>query len=418
MEPSDIDEIASLGLRAREASRIVAQSSSALRRRALHEAATAIEDARVAILAANEQDIKVGRDAGLTPAQIDRLTLTPARTEAMAAGLRSVATLRDVVGQVVSGERLANGLEVERVRVPLGVIGIIYENRPNVTADAAGLCVMAGNAVLLRGSSQAIRSNIAIAEALRSGIERAGLPKDVVQLVRDVTREGATMFMQLNGVIDCLIPRGGPSLLASIRAHATVPTVLDGDGNCHVYVDEAADLSMAAAIVTNAKLQRPGVCNAMETLLVHADVSKEFISQLPSILPDTEIRGDQTTVSLIPDAHEATDEDYATEFLDRILAVKVVKNLDEAIQHIQRFSSGHSEAIVTEHLPTAQRFVREVDAAAVLVNASTRFVDGGELGLGAEIGISTQKLHARGPMGLEALTCVKYVIIGNGQVRG
>lgn len=413
-----MDEMRSLGLRAREASRVIAQSSSTLRRKALIEAAAAIENAASELLDANAQDIAAGRDADLTAAQLDRLTLTMARVEGMAEGLRSVARLEDVVGQVVSGERLANGLDVQRVRVPLGVIGIIYENRPNVTADAAGLCLMAGNAVLLRGSSQAIRSNLAIAEVLRHGIERAGLPGDAVQLVQDVSRDGAIRFMQLNGVIDCLIPRGGPSLLASIRAHATVPTVLDGDGNCHVYVDAEADLSMAAAIVTNAKLQRPGVCNAMETLLVHREVSKEFISNLPTILPDTEVRGDEITRSLVPGAREATEEDYATEFLDRIVAVKVVENLDEAISHIQRFSSGHSEAIVTEHLATAQRFVREVDAAAVLVNASTRFVDGGELGLGAEIGISTQKLHARGPMGLEALTCVKYVIIGNGQVRG
>ncbi len=303
------------------------------------------------------------------------------------------------------------------MRVPLGVIGIIYENRPNVTSDAAGLCLKSGNAVLLRGSSSAIESNTAIVSLLRAGSAKAGLPEDAVGLVEDTSRASAVAFMQLRGMIDCLIPRGGPSLIASVLEHATVPYVIDGDGNCHVYVDAAADLTMAEAIVVNAKTQRHGVCNAAESLLVHRDVADVFLPRVAEALAGVELVGDAATRAVLPSVEEATDEDYATEFLGPRLSIAVVGGVDEAIDRIARFGTGHSEAIVTRDLDTAARFTTEVDAAAVLVNASTRFVDGEELGLGAEIGISTQKLHARGPMGLRELTSIKYVVHGQGQVR-
>jgi glutamate-5-semialdehyde dehydrogenase len=321
------------------------------------------------------------------------------------------------VGEVVDGWVRPNGLRVQRVRVPLGVIGIIYENRPNVTSDAAGLCLKSGNAVLLRGSSSATSSNHAIAAVLREGVEKAGLPADAVGLVEDTSRDTAVAFMRLEGLIDCLIPRGGPTLLASVREHATVPYVVDGAGNCHVYVDRAADLSMAESIVVNAKTQRPGVCNSAETLLVHRAVADTFLPRVATALSGVTLVGDEGTRAVLPAIGAATDEDFATEYLDLMLSVAVVDDLDEAIAHIARFSSGHSEAIVTGDLAAANRFTAEVDAAAVLVNASTRFIDGEELGLGAEIGISTQKLHARGPMGLRELTSVKYVVTGTGQVR-
>jgi glutamate-5-semialdehyde dehydrogenase len=335
----------------------------------------------------------------------------------MAAGLRQVATLPDPVGEVVEGSVRPNGLRVTRVRVPLGVVGIIYENRPNVTSDAAGLCVKSGNAAFLRGSSAALRSNQAIAGFLREGFAKAGLPADAVVLVEDTSRESAREFMRLRGVIDCLVPRGGPSLIASVLEHATVPYIIDGDGNCHVYVDAAAHLETALAIVTNAKTQRPSVCNAAESLLVHRDVADSFLPRVRAALDGVELLGDERTTRILPGTERATEDDFATEFLDLKLSVAVVDSLDAAIDHIRRYGSGHSEAIVTDDLAAATRFTREVDAAAVLVNASTRFVDGGELGLGAEIGISTQKLHTRGPMGLRELTTAKYVIHGEGQVR-
>ncbi len=297
------------------------------------------------------------------------------------------------------------------------MVGIIYENRPNVTSDAAGLCLKSGNAVLLRGSSTAISSNIAIAAVLRQGLGKAGLPADAVGLVEDTSRESAVAFMQLDGLIDCLIPRGGPSLLASVRQHATVPCVIDGAGNCHVYVDRHADLSMAESIVVNAKTSRPGVCNSAESLLVHWEVAESFLPRLARAMPEVSLLGDAATRAVLTGIGAASEQDFATEFLGPTLSVAVVDDLDAALDHIARFSSGHSEAIVTGDLATANRFTAEVDAAAVLVNASTRFIDGEELGLGAEIGISTQKLHARGPMGLRDLTSVKYVVSGDGQVR-
>jgi glutamate-5-semialdehyde dehydrogenase len=399
------------------ASRQVARTSSAARNEALHRAAELLVERTGAVLAANAYDLGRAEQAAADATSLDRLRLDAGRVETMAAGLRNVAALPDPVGEVVDGWVRPNGLRVERVRVPLGVIGIIYENRPNVTSDAAGLCLKAGNAVLLRGSSSAIASNVVIAAALRDGLAKAGLPVDAVTLVEDTTRASAVSFMQLNGFIDCLIPRGGPSLLASVLEHATVPYVVDGEGNCHVYVDRAADLSMAESIVVNAKTQRPGVCNSAETVLVHREVAEAFLPRLSTALAGVTLRGDARTRTLLPDVAPASDEDFATEFLDLTLSVAVVDDLDGAIDHIARFSSGHSEAIVTGDLAAASRFTTEVDAAAVLVNASTRFIDGQELGLGAEIGISTQKLHARGPMGLRELTSVKYVVNGSGQVR-
>ena len=369
------------------------------------------------LLEANARDVGRTESEGATPTQLDRLRLTESRLSAMANGLRKIADLPDPVGEVVDGQRRPNGLEILRKRVPLGVLGIIYENRPNVTSDAAGLCLKAGNATLLRGSSNAIDSNRAIVELLRRGIGKAGLPEDAVLLVTDTSREMATAFMQMEGVIDCLIPRGGVSLLSSIRENATVPTIIDGDGNCHVYVDAAADLDMALAIVVNAKMQRPGVCNAAESLLVHQKIADRFLPLAQVALEGVRLLGDKRTRAILPGIEAASDEDFATEFLDLTLSVAVVDDLGAAIDHIARFTSGHSEAIVTNDVAAADRFCAEVDAAAVLVNASTRFVDGEEFGLGAEIGISTQKLHARGPMGLRELTCVKSVVRGNGQVR-
>jgi len=403
-----------LGQRAKAASRLVARASSAARNDALHRVADLLEERTADVLAANTDDLTRAERADAT--SLDRLRLDARRVEAMATGLRNVAALPDPVGEVVDGWVRPNGLRVERVRVPLGVVGIIYENRPNVTTDAAGLCLKAGNAVMLRGSSSALSSNLVIAAALRDGLDKAGLPVDAVTLVEDTTRASAVSFMQLNGYIDCLIPRGGPSLLASVLEHATVPYVIDGAGNCHVYVDRAADLSMAESIVANAKMQRPGVCNSAETVLVHRDVAEAFLPRLTTALAGVTLRGDARTRAVLPDVAEASDEDFATEFLDLTLSVAVVDDLEGAIDHIARFTSGHSEAIVTGDLAAAGRFTTEVDAAAVVVNASTRFIDGEELGLGAEIGISTQKLHARGPMGLRALTTYRYEVWGDGQV--
>jgi glutamate-5-semialdehyde dehydrogenase len=322
------------------------------------------------------------------------------------------------VGEVLDGWVRPNGLHISRVRVPLGVVAIIYESRPNVTSDAAALCMKAGNAAFLRGSASAIRSNLAIAAVLREAVTKAGLPEDAVIVVDDTSREAAVEFMRQRGCIDVLIPRGGPSLIQSILEHATVPYVIDGDGNCHVYVDASADLDMAEAILVNAKTQRPSVCNAAESLVVHSAVAGDFLARVDSALAGVELVGDARARTLLPRAGEATEDDFATEYLDLKLSVKVVDSLEEAIEHVNDTSSGHSEAIVTSDYAAAERFLAEVDAAAVLVNASTRFVDGEEFGFGAEIGISTQKLHARGPMGLHQLTTAKFVVRGEGQVRG
>jgi glutamate-5-semialdehyde dehydrogenase len=410
--------IVELGRRAKSAARVLATASTEAKDAALLAAADLLVERVEDLLDANAVDVARAEDGGVSATVIDRLRLTSARIDSMAAGLRKVASLPDPVGEVTDGWVRPNGLRIQRVRVPLGVVAIIYENRPNVTSDAFGLCLKSGNAAFLRGSSGAISSNIAIAAALRDGIAKAGLPEDALVLVEDVRHEAAVEFMRLRESIDCLIPRGGPSLIRSILENATVPYVIDGDGNCHVYVDASADLDMAVDIVVNAKTQRPSVCNAAESLLVHASVASAFLPRVASALDGVEVVGDDASCALLPGAARATDDDYATEFLDLKLAVRVVETIDDAIAHIARFGSGHSEAIVTRDLGAADRFTREVDAAAVLVNASTRFVDGEEFGFGAEIGISTQKLHARGPMGLRELTTLKYVIHGTGQTRG
>jgi glutamate-5-semialdehyde dehydrogenase len=413
--------IALLGQRAKAASRVLATAPTTVKDAALEAGADHLEKRAEEILEANARDVARAEADGVSATVIDRLRLDRGRIASMAGGLRQVAALADPVGEVLDGWVRPNGLRISRVRVPLGVVAIIYENRPNVTSDAAGLCLKSGNAAFLRGSSGAIDSNIAIAGVLRDAYESVGLPADALVLVEDTSREAATEFMRQRASIDVLIPRGGPSLIESILANATVPYVIDGDGNCHVYVDDAADLEMAARIVTNAKTQRPSVCNAAETLLVHEAVAEALLGRLDAVLPGVEVVADPAALALLPDAvgaSPAVEADWETEFLDRKIAVKVVATIDEAIDHIARYGSGHSEAIVTGSLTAADRFTREVDAAAVVVNASTRFVDGEEFGFGAEIGISTQKLHARGPMGLRELTTAKYVVRGEGQVRG
>ncbi len=405
--------------RVHAAARVVARSPSSVRDDALRLAADLLEDERSSLVAANRADLERAEAAGMTEAARDRLRLSKDRVRGMARGLRKVAALPDPVGEVTEGWVRPNGLRVTRVRVPLGVVGVIYENRPNVTSDAAGLCLKAGNAAFLRGSSSAIESNRAIVALLRRAAVKAGLPEDAVALVEDTSHETAIAFMQLRGLIDCLIPRGGRSLIESLVEHATVPYVLDGDGNCHLYVDGAADLAMAHELAVNAKTHRFGVCNAVETILVHADVAEDFLPRLADSLAaaEVEIRADERVRALVPDAVPAIESDFAMEFLGPVVAIGMVDDVGDAIAHIDRYSSGHSEAIVTSDVRVADRFVAEVDGAAVLVNASTRFVDGEELGLGAEVGISTQKLHARGPMGVKELTTLKWVVRGDGQVR-
>ncbi|MGH9077768.1 MAG: glutamate-5-semialdehyde dehydrogenase [Acidimicrobiales bacterium] len=408
-----------LGRRAKRASRDLALASSATKDAALARAAELLVDAGDLVLEANAADLGRAGSGGVPGAVLDRLRLDRGRLEAMAGGLRQVAGLPDPVGEVVGGWTRPNGLEIRQVRVPLGVVAVIYENRPNVTSDAAGLCVKAGNAAFLRGSSAAINSNQAIAGILREGFAGAGLPEDSVILVPDTSRESVVELLRLESSIDCLIPRGGRGLIDQIRAHATVPYVIDGDGNCHVYVDAGADLEMATAIVVNGKTQRPGVCNATESVVVHGDVAGRFLPALAAALAGVELVGDEAACAIVGAGRmaPATEADHGTEYLDLKLSVKVVGSLDEGIAHVNRFGSGHSEAIVTNDLHAARRFVREVDAAAVLVNASTRFTDGEQFGFGAEIGISTQKLHARGPMGLRELTTTKYVVDGSGHIR-
>ena len=386
---------------------------------ALLAMADALEANADAILAANERDLAAARAAGRREALLDRLALSPARIAGMAGGLRKVAPLPDPVGGADYAARRPNGLSIEKRRVPIGVVGIIYEARPNVTADAAGLCLKSANACLLRGGSEAIHTNSAVVDCL-SAAAAAFVPADAVQLVRDTSRETAAEMMRLNGYLDVLIPRGGAGLIRSVVQTATVPVIETGAGVCHTYVDAAADIPMAAAIVANAKCSRPSVCNACETLLVHRDIAARALPAIAAALEAahaTELRGCPQTCAILPQALPATEEDWSAEYGDYILSVRVVDGVEEAIRHINRYGTHHSECIVTEHLPTAERFLNAVDAAAVYVNASTRFTDGEEFGFGAEIGISTQKLHARGPMGLHELTSVKYVVRGAGQVR-
>jgi glutamate-5-semialdehyde dehydrogenase len=417
---SEASSVVDLGRRAKHASRVLATATSAAKNDALVTAADLLGDRTADIVAANAADLDAAAAAGMEAGPLDRLRLTDARIANMAAGLRTVAALPDPVGEVLDGWRRPNGLLIERVRVPLGVVAIIYENRPNVTSDAAGLCLKSGNAALLRGSSTALRSNQAIVALLREALVKADLPDDGVILVDDPSHAAAIAVMQLTDYVDCLIPRGGPSLIQSIREHATVPVIIDGDGNCHVYVDAAADLDTALAILVNAKTHRTSVCNAAESLIVHAAVADAFVPRAAAALGErgVELVGDATAQRLAPVIGPATEADYGTEFLDLKLSVAVVPNLDAAIAHVNRYGTGHTEAILTTDLDAARRFTREVDAAAVVVNASTRFTDGEEFGFGAEIGISTQKLHARGPMGLRELTTYKYLIWGDGQVRG
>ena len=407
-----------LGERAAAAARVLATASTAAKDAALHAAADLLRERTAEILDANAADVAAAEQAGTTPTVVDRLRLTAARVDAMADGLRQVATLPDPVGEVLDGWVRPNGLRIQRVRVPLGVVAIIYENRPNVTSDAAGLCLKSGNAAFLRGSSGAIRSNIAIAAVLREGFAKAGLPEDSLVLVEDTSRETAVEFMRLRGLVDCLIPRGGPSLIQSILDNATVPYVIDGDGNCHVYVDQHADLDMALQIAVNAKMQRPSVCNAAESLVVHEAIAAEFLPKAVAALDGVELVGDERAQAIVPGRIAAAEPgDFSREFLDLKMSVAVVPDLGAAIDWVNQHGSGHTEAIITGDLRAAQRFTTEVDAAAVVVNASTRFTDGEQFGFGAEIGISTQKLHARGPMGLRELTTYKYIVTGEGQIR-
>ncbi len=415
-----MESLEQMGKKAKAAARVLATAASAEKDKALRAIAAALRENAPAILEANKADLAAGREAGLTESLLDRLALSEGRIEGMAAGVEEVALTADPIGKIDQGSVRPNGLQIYRVRVPLGVIGIIYEARPNVTADAAALCLKAGNAVILRGGKEAIRSNQAIANCMRKAVEKAGLPADSIQLVEDTSRASSNALMRLNGYLDVLIPRGGAGLIRAVVENATVPVIETGTGNCHVFVDETADLDMAADIVFNAKTSRPSVCNAMETLLIHEKIAGKALPVIKNRLDEknVELRGCARTREILGDTVKpATEEDYAIEFLDYILAVRVVKDLDEALAHIARYSSGHSECIVTESYENARRFEREVDAAAVYVNASTRFTDGGMFGYGAEIGISTQKLHARGPMGVEQLTSMKYVIHGDGQIR-
>ena len=408
-----------LGRRAKTASRTLANAGTGAKNAALLTAADLLVERSAELQAANAADLDAAAAAGMEAGPLDRLRLSDARLDGMANGLRTVAALPDRVGEVLDGWTRPNGLEIRQVRVPLGVVAIIYENRPNVTSDAAGLCLKSGNAALLRGSSSALHSNLAIVRVLRDALAKQALPEDGVLLVEDTAHETATQVMQLTDYVDCLIPRGGPALIKSIRDNAKVPVIIDGDGNCHVYVDAAADLDEAMRIVVNAKTQRPSVCNAAESLVVHAAVADAFVPRVAQTLhaEGVELLGDAEAQRRSEHIGPASDGDFSREFLDLKMSVAVAPDLDAAIVHVNRYGSGHTEAIVTRDLESARRFTHEVDAAAVVVNASTRFTDGEEFGFGAEIGISTQKLHARGPMGLRELTTYKYIVWGEGQVR-
>ena len=408
-----------MGANAKKASRFL-MNAGAKKDVALNAIAQALRNHTQTIIDANDIDIENGKNAGLTASLLDRLKLSKERIEGMADGVEQVAALPDPVGRILDGKALKNGLQIEKVTVPMGVIGIIYEARPNVTSDAAALCLKAGSAVILRGGKEAINSNKAIAEIMRNSIEEVGFPRNCVSLVEDTSRQSATELMQLSEYLDVLIPRGGAGLIKSVVNNAKVPVIETGVGNCHVYVDESADLEMAKSIVFNAKTSRPSVCNAIETVLVHKEIAEKALPVIKAELDkkNVEIRGCEKTKAILGDCVvPATEEDYAIEFLDYIIAIKVVDDIDDALDHIAKYSTGHSECIVTSDYANANKFTACVDSAAVYVNASTRFTDGGEFGLGAEIGISTQKLHARGPMGLNELTSSKFIIKGNGQIR-
>ncbi len=408
-----------IGARSKAAQRILAKAGGAVIDKALNAVAAALEKNSQYILEENAKDIRAARDAGISEAMIDRLTLTQTRISGMADGMRQVAASENPVGKVLWGETKPNGLKIEKICVPIGVIAVIFEARPNVTADAAAICLKAGNSVILKGGKEAINSNKAVAAVMRNALAQSGLPEDCIILIENISREAATELMRLNGYVDLLIPRGGAGLIRSVVENATVPVIETGVGNCHIYVDKDADLDMAANIVANAKASRVSVCNACEGLLIHRDIAEMALIAIGDKLQEknVEIRGDEAVCEILPYAIAATDEDWATEYLDYKISVKVVDGIDDAIAHISKYGTSHSEAIITDSYAAAEKFKAEVDAAAVYVNASTRFTDGGEFGFGAEIGISTQKLHARGPLGIAHMVSSKYVISGNGQIR-
>jgi len=419
MTTGPMAEVLQKAKRARDAAAHLALMSRAQKDHALLSMADALEAKADVILAANADDVDNAKQRQMSSAPIDRLLLNAGRISEMADGLRSVARLADPVGEVITGWRLPNGLEIAKVRVPIGVVGIIYESRPNVTVDAAGLCVKSGNAVILRGGSDAIQSNLALVSVLTRAGTSAGLPEGAIEIIETTDRKAAGQLMRLNEYVDVLIPRGGAGLIRRVKEESSVPVIETGEGNCHVYVDASADLDRAEEVVVNAKCQRPGVCNAAETLLVHEDVAADFLPRVGRRLTGAgvELRACERAIKHLSGSKPASDEDWETEFLALIMAVKVVADVDEAIDHINRYGTKHSESILTTDLVSARRFTQAVDAAVVYVNASTRFTDGGQFGLGAEIGISTQKLHARGPMALPELTSYKYVVMGDGQVR-
>lgn len=414
-----MSELIIKGQKAKEASYELSNASTNAKNDALLFMAEELINEKVSILKANEIDVENAKANGMSEAMLDRLSLNEDRINGMADGLKELIGLQDPIGEVISMWQRPNGLQIGQKRVPLGVIGIIYEARPNVTCDAAGLCLKSGNTVILRGGSDAINSNKEIVRVLIKGLEKAGLPKECVQLIEDTSRQVATDMMKLNEYIDVLIPRGGAGLIQSVVKNSTVPVIETGTGNCHIYVDESADFNMAKNIAVNAKASRPSVCNAAEKLLINENIAEEFLPIAVKELREAGVvlRGDEKAQAIIDDIERANDEDWGKEYLDYVMAVKIVKDVDEAINHINKYGTGHSEAIITESYKNSQKFLQKVDAAAVYVNASTRFTDGSEFGFGAEIGISTQKLHARGPMGLKELTTIKYVIYGNGQIR-
>lgn len=414
-----MSELIRKGKNAKEASYILANLTTTDKDRALESMAKNLLENADNIIEENKKDLKKAVENGTSKAMLDRLSLDKSIIEGMADGLMQIINLQDPVGEVIGMWNRPNGLQIGQKRVPIGVIGIIYEARPNVTCDAAGLCLKSGNAVILRGGKEAINSNIAIIKALRQGLKEANITEDAVQLVEDTSREVATEMMKLNDYIDVLIPRGGAGLIKAVVNNATVPVIETGTGNCHIYIDSECDFEMAKNIVVNAKTSRPAVCNAAESLVIHEGVAEELLPILAQALRDKDVvlRGDKKAREIVKDMEEATGEDFYKEYLDYIMSVKVVKDIDEAIAHINKYNTGHSEAIVTKNYENSQKFLQRVDAAAVYVNASTRFTDGAEFGFGAEIGISTQKLHARGPMGLKELTTIKYIIFGNGQIR-
>ncbi len=414
------NQIHDFGRRARAAARLLRQCSTDQKNRGILAMADQVLAAQEEILAANRADLDAAQADGLSAAMIDRLTLDPKRLAKMADGIREVAALPDPVGEIIRDWTRPNGLRIQKKRVPIGVVGIIYESRPNVTSDAAVLCLKTGNATILRGGRESIHSNVAIAKALSAGCAAAGLPADAILLIPTTDREAVRVMCEMDQYLDCIVPRGGKNLIEVVVSHARMPVIKHYDGICIMYIDKDAEVAMAESIVLNAKVQRPGVCNAIETVLVHRDIAEKFFAQAgPALLQaKVEIRGDFATRALLPEAKAATAQDYRTEFLDLILAAKIVADVDEAITHIEENGSHHSDGIVTANAQTAERFLAEVDSATVYWNASTRFTDGGEFGFGAEIGISTDKLHARGPMALEELTTYKYVLRGTGQIRG